>query len=222
MIAIIILTFITNNFVNYSQTRFLQVAPQVPSAILTGYVIWNLYKKLLSYFSKKIAAIIYTITLLLVFLPTLSTLYLLYYDQFDYEIYFAKNSLPNIPYPPYIDYPPADWMKGFTWLKNYSKPDEVVLSDFTAGNFIPTYGGNTVFYGHKTETFNADKKGEAVVNFFKSENENEQKLFLIKNNIRYIFYGPQEKAYRKTDLIISGTETVYKNSLITIYKIISE
>lgn len=218
LIAVIILTFITNNFSNYSQTRFLQVAPHVPSAILTGYVIWGFYKKLINYFSKKKAIIIYAIVLLLTFLPTLSTLYLLYYDQFDYEVYFAKNSLPNIPYPPYIDYPPADWMEGFIWLKNNSKPNEIVLSDFTAGNFIPTYGGNTVFYGHKTETYNADKKGEAVVNFFKSEDANEQKLFLIKNSINYIFYGPQEKSYRKTDLTIPGTKTVYKNPIVTIYK----
>ncbi|HEX7542742.1 MAG TPA: hypothetical protein VF385_01530, partial [Patescibacteria group bacterium] len=187
LIAVIILTFITNNFFNYSQTRFLQVAPHVPSSILTGYVIWGFYKKLISYFpNKKKAMIIYTIVLLLTFLPTLSTLYLLYYDQFDYEIYFAKNSLPNIPYPPYIDYPPVNWMEGFTWLKNNSKPNEIVLSDFTAGNFIPTYGGNTVFYGHGTETFDAIKKNEAIVNFFKSENANEQKLFLIKNRINYI------------------------------------
>jgi hypothetical protein len=218
LIAVIILTFITNNFFNYSQTRFLQVAPQVPSAILTGYVIWGFYKKLIGYFSKKKATIIYTIVLLLIFLPTLSTLYLLYYDQFDYEIYFAKNSLPNIPYPPYIDYPPVDWMEGFTWLRNNSKPNEIVLSDFTAGNFIPTYGGNTVFYGHKTETYNADKKGEAVANFFKSEDANEQKLFLIKNSINYIFYGPQEKSYRQTELVIPGLKIVYRNPVVTIYK----
>jgi len=220
LIAIIVLTFITNNFVNYSQTRFLQVAPQVPSAILTGYVLWGFYKKLISYFSKKKAIIIYAIVLLLIFLPILSTLYLLYYDQFDYEVYFAKNSLLNIPYPPYIDYPPADWMKGFDWLKINSKPNEIVFSDFTAGNFIPTYGGNTVFYGHKSETYNADKKGETVVNFFKSEDANEQKLFLIKNNIRYIFYGPQEKSYRNTGLVIPGTKIVYKNPVVTIYKFI--
>ena len=219
LIAIIILTFITNNFFSYSQTRFLQVAPHVPSSILTGYVIWSIYKKLISYFlNKNKVIIIYTIILLLIFLPTLSTLYLLYYDQFDYEVYFAKNSLPHIPYPPYIDYPPVDWMKGFTWLKNNSESNEIVLSDFTAGNFIPTYGGNTVFYGHKTETYNADKKGEAVINFFKSEDANEQKLFLIKNRINYIFYGPQEKSYRKTDLTIPGTKIVYRNPIVTIYK----
>lgn len=219
LIAILILTFIFNNYFDYSQTRFLQVAPQLPSAILTGYVIWIFYKKLTGIFPNgKKAIIICSTTLLLIFLPTLSTLYLLYYDQFDYEIYFAKNSLPNIPYPPYIDYPPADWMNGFTWLKSNSKPNEIVLSDFTAGNFIPTYGGNTVYYGHKTETYDADKKGEEVVNFFKSEDIDFQKQFLIKNRITYIFYGPQEKSYGKSDLNIPGIKEVYKNSIVIIYR----
>jgi hypothetical protein len=221
LLAIVTLTFAVNNYFNYSQTRFLQVAPHVPSAILTGYIIWEVYKKLLNYFSKKITIIICASVLSVIFIPTFSTLYLLYYDQFDYEIYFAKYSLPNIPYPPYIDYPPTEWMDGFTWLKNNSKPNEIVLSDFTAGNFIPTYGGNTVFYGHKTETYNVDKKGEAVTNFFKSENSNEQKLFLIKNIINYIFYGPQEKTYRKSDLNIPGTKVVYKNSIVIIYKVVA-
>lgn len=218
LLAIVALTFIGNNYFNYSQTRFLQVASHVPSAILTGYIIWEVYRKLLNYFSKKMTIIICTAVLSLIFIPSFSTLYLLYYDQFDYEIYFAKYSLPNIPYPPYIDYPPIEWMAGFTWLKNNSKPSEIVLSDFTAGNFIPTYGGNTVFYGHKTETYGVDKKGEAITNFYKSENSNEQKLFLTKNNIKYIFYGPQEKTYRNSDLNIPGVEIVYKNSVVTIYK----
>lgn len=211
LIAITLLTFIFHDLFDYSQTRFLQVAPQIPASILTGYLITHSLN-----FRKKI--IIYAVVLFLIFIPTLSTLFVMYYDQIDYEIYFAKNSLPNIPYPPYIDYPPKEWMEGFDWLKINSKPSEIVLSDFTAGNFVPTYGGNTVFYGHKTETYDSEKKREAIEDFFQTNDYKKQELFLITNRISYIFFGPQEKAYGDSSLKIPNTKIVFKNSMVIIYK----
>jgi hypothetical protein len=219
LITITLLTFLFNNYFDYSQTRFLQVAPQIPSAVLTGLAIYLLYNKIIrnsSFFKKRIW--IFALALFIIFIPTFPTLYAMYYDQIDYEIYFAKNSLPNIPYPPYIDYPPKEWMEGINWLKEQSKPSEIVLSDFTAGNFIPTYGGNTVYYGHKTETYNATEKEKQVISFFTTDNQRQQTSFLFSNKIDYVFFGPQEKSYRNNDLNIKNIKVVYKNSMVTIYK----
>lgn len=217
LLAISLLTFVKPNSF-YSQTSFIQVAPQIPAAVLSVYAGFIIYRKLRCYLNRKKTIIVGLTAALVIFLPTLPTLYLLYYDQFDYVIYFAKYSLPNIPYPPIIDYPPQDWMTGFYWLKKHSPAEAVVLSDFTAGNFIPTYGGNTVYYGHGSETYRLDEKKRAVIKFFSSDNPGEQKNFLVNNRISYIYFGPQEKKYRQTELVIPGIKVVYKNPLVTIYQ----
>jgi uncharacterized membrane protein len=133
-------------------------------------------------------------------------------------VYFSKNYLSTIPYPPYVDYPPKDWMQGFSWLRDNSRAEDIVLSDFTAGNFIPAYAGNTVYYGHGVETNNPQGKKDNVVKFFSSDNTDEQKGFLLSSRIRYVFYGPQEKSYRTNELRVPNLTIVYQNPLVTIYR----
>ncbi|MDH7476423.1 MAG: hypothetical protein QHH09_03050 [Microgenomates group bacterium] len=218
LLTTVLLTFIKFPGESFSQARFLQVGFHIPGAILTAYFVFlvfrNKEKNVL-----KIKTLVLKFIMILIFLAVLPTLIYLYYDQLDYTIYFAKTSLSYIPYPPVIDYPPLDWMKGIFWLKDNTKSDEIVLSDFTAGNFIPAYAGNTVFYGHEIETYNSAVKKQAVINFFSSNDPINQKNFLIKNRIKYIFFGPQERAYRQKELIIDNLKPVYTNPLVTIYKV---
>ena len=74
-----------------------------------------------------------------------------------------------------------------------SKTTDVILSETTAGNYIPVYSGNTVYVGHDN-TVNAESKRALVLKFFSGNmNPEDARTWLINERIRLIYFGPQER-----------------------------
>lgn len=106
----------------------------------------------------------------------------------------------------------------FNWLKNNVKENEIILSSYETGTFIPRYSGKKVFLGHWAQTIFAEQKSHLVSNFYSQKLTSEKiKKFLKNNNIKYIFYSDFEKRFGLINLENIGKK-VFKNSEVKIYK----
>jgi len=135
-------------------------------------------------------------------------------------------NIPLVPYPPQTMYPLKTWMDGIRFLRDNTNHNDVVLAEITAGNFIPAYSGNTVYFG-QSNTVDYDRKQLEVDRFFKGEmKEDEAKNFLQQGRIKYIFESVQEKDLsaqagksggRSLDTSYPFLKSVYNTDLVTIY-----
>jgi hypothetical protein len=89
-------------------------------------------------------------------------------------------------------YPLTDMVGTMIWIQDNTSRNTVILSETTAGNYMPVYSGNTVYVGH-AGTVNTEQKEILVSTFFSGRmGADKGKEFLAANNLHYIFFGPQE------------------------------
>lgn len=119
-------------------------------------------------------------------------------------------------------YPLKDFMDGINFLKDNTKASDIVLAYEAAGNYIPAYAGNFVYLGH-ANTPNEDGKLVIANKFFSGKmTQDEAKNFLTRENVKYIYFGPQERDLgRIVDLkaIYSFISEVYSNLEVRVYKV---
>lgn len=104
--------------------------------------------------------------------------------------------------------------------------DTAVLSLYRIGNYIPAFSNLKVYYGHKFQTPNNQETLRNAGAFYTKMNEKEQREFLQKNNINYIYYGLEEARLRKDENLpaenpFSYFDTVYQNNSIIVYTVTS-
>lgn len=130
-------------------------------------------------------------------------------------------NVPLVPYPPQAMYPLKEWMDAIRWLRDHTNQEEVVLADITAGNHIPAYAGNTVYFG-QANTVDYERKQIEVIRFFEGKmSEREGELFLQNGKIRYIFYSIQEKERnggKNLPSLYPFIRPVFENSTAAIYR----
>ncbi len=120
------------------------------------------------------------IIFILIFLPSNIFVY-----SADFLRYIKKDS--------YIYFPKKD-IEPLLWL-SHKNNEGAVLAEINTSHFIPAIAGKQVFAGHMIETVHFSEKLKEVNDFFRdNSNDNEKIEFLKKNNIRYVYYGPKEKA----------------------------
>ena len=108
-------------------------------------------------------------------------------------------------------------VEAMEWLEDNTAREDVVLSTWGTGNFIPRVSGNTVFLGHGAQTVHAVDKHFLAEDFFSGRMTfDEQDALLSDNNISYIFVGPFE---RKGGLITLKANVVFENSDVSIYRV---
>lgn len=131
-----------------------------------------------------------------------------------FYIYYQRirdNNLNN-----YWFYFPKLYKDSFDYL-NSENPGGVISGYFT-GNIIPVYTNKPVYLGHIIQTPNAGYKMENVLKLYSNKlTTQEAKNFLIKNNIKYVFYGNEEKSFGKASY--NFLQPIYSNKMVTIYKI---
>lgn len=198
-----------------SPMRFVQTANHIPLAILSVYFFFILWKK--NIFIKIITAII----VITIILNGIVQTYFSLKRQTQFIFQRAVATLPLVPYPPQVMYPLADFYYGINWLEKNTHTQDVVLSKITAGNYIPAYAGNFVYYGHVPESPHFAQR-EQMVNWFFSGQEDEKEAlnFLKKETIAYVFYGPQEKDSAAKDITrYTFLKPVYQTPLVTIFQV---
>jgi hypothetical protein len=80
------------------------------------------------------------------------------------------------------------------WLDERATYDDVILSSYNTGNFLPAVAGAKAFLGHGPETANSDVKRGLVKQFYAAGTPDEwRREFLRQGSITYVFFGPLEK-----------------------------
>jgi len=117
---------------------------------------------------------------LLAVLPT--NLYLLAWRVVD---------LSRHDYPYYLY---RDDVEALHWMEENTDSDDVVLSSFTIGHYIPGLAGNRAFLANAVMTMDSDRKQEMVEAFFNpATSDAEREAWLRQYGVRYVFYGPAER-----------------------------
>lgn len=198
-----------------SPLRFTEMLPQVPLGILAGYLFYNLYNNYKNY-SRYIWIALPAILISL----GLGQMYSSWRWQKEFLDQKITATLPFVPTGSYVMYPLKDFIIAILYIQDHTSRDTVILSETTAGNYIPVYSGNTVYVGH-ANTVNTEQKEFIVKEFFAGRMTQAQaKEFLTANTLHYIFFGPQEAAdggisdLTKTYPFLAK---IYSNSNVRVY-----
>lgn len=106
----------------------------------------------------------------------------------------------------------------FRWLSEEGAPDGVVLCAPETGIFVPAWAGQPVVYGHPFETVDAELREHRVRAYWTGQmGLAERDAFLAANRVRYVFFGPRERA-------LDGNRSprgrlVYQDAAVEIYEI---
>ena len=146
---------------------------------------------------------------LLLVVVSLTNLYLLCWRIVD---------LSRHEYPFYLH---RDEVAAMRWLEEQTPPDEVVLSSFVVGHFVPGLTGDRAFLGNAVMTVDFGRKREMVKAFFDSTNaDGERRMLIHQYRVRYVFYGNAEREIGAYDPgILDLLEPAYRNGRVTVYRV---
>jgi len=86
------------------------------------------------------------------------------------------------------------------WLDERVTYDDVILSSYNTGNFLPVMVGAKVFLGHGPETAHSDEKRQWVEQFYSTDTTDAwRRDFLRQWPITYVFFGPLEEKIGQFD-----------------------
>lgn len=197
-----------------SPLRFTEMMPQVPLGFLAAYLLSDISH--LSTLWKK-TTIILAFGLIALGLAQMYSSWRWQKEFLDQKITATQ---PLVPTGSYVMYPLKDFVVAMIFIQDHTSRDTVILSETTAGNYIPVYSGNTVYVGH-ANTVNTEQKEGFVKDFFAGTMSPAQaKEFLTANNLHYIFFGPQEAAdggisdLTKTYPFLTE---IYRNAYVKVY-----
>ena len=145
--------------------------------------------------------------------------YLWQRDFIDHKI---RATYPLVPTGSYVMYPLKDFIAAIRYIQDATgRRQTIILSETTAGNYIPVIAGNTVYVGH-SNTVRAEEKEIQVKEFFAGRMKpDDAKTWMTRENLHWIFFGPQEKedggVGNLAKLYPFLTET-YKNSFVTVFR----
>lgn len=112
-------------------------------------------------------------------------------------------------------------VRAFDWLNQRTTVDDVVLSSFETGNYLPAHVAVRAFFGHNQETAYSDLKRSLVAEFFNAATPSaSREKFLRDWPITYVFYGPLEKQLGLIDLSgLNDLTLVYDQFGYQIYQV---
>ncbi len=107
----------------------------------------------------------------------------------------------------------------FDWMNAHFNAAGPILASTETGMYIPAFTGWRVVYGHPFETVNAERrKAEVEAVFSGGMDLAEIEEYLKQNGIRYIFWGPRERAGLSSDPF-TRYPVIYQNLQVKIYSV---
>jgi hypothetical protein len=80
------------------------------------------------------------------------------------------------------------------WLDQRVEPDDVVLSSYETGNYLPVRVWARVFVGHGPETVHFSEKKALMARFFDATTDDAWRRALLEEySVDYVFWGPAEQ-----------------------------
>lgn len=119
-----------------------------------------------------------------------------------------------------------DTMNGFEFLKQRSKPDQIVFASTQTSRFIPAFSGNTVLWGHWAMSVDFDERKAWFLSLFERYqdwNDHKRSSDFWGTGIEYIFVddSPRQSIKEerwKWDVILKDADEVFRNDSVVIYK----
>ncbi len=109
-------------------------------------------------------------------------------------------------------------VKALDWLAARATYDDVVLSSYSAGNYIPARVGARVYIGLGTETAHIEEKRAATKQFFAASTSDEWRAqFLRQERITYVFATPEDQFSPGNSHSLSP---VYQIGRYTVYQVV--
>ena len=120
---------------------------------------------------------------------------------------------------PYFLY--NDEVAALEWLDENALPDDIVLSSYDVGRYLPGLTGCRAFLAHWAQTVEFYDKRDRVAQFFALQTDHQERLATLRTfKVDYVFYGPAERALGQYDPSTSASfAPVFSNSRVTIYQV---
>jgi hypothetical protein len=129
---------------------------------------------------------------------------------------FTQVAAVRPDYPIFL--PEAD-VKAVAWLAEETTSEDIVLSNYPVGNYLPRQAAAHVFLGQKFLTVNIDEKLTDLHHFWQETTSNENRLaFLDTWNISFVYFGTYEQDLTESIVVPPGT-LVYDVDGIRIYDV---
>jgi hypothetical protein len=94
----------------------------------------------------------------------------------------------------------SEEVRAFSWLNEEVEPGSVVLADYQTGNALPAWAPVRVVIGHGPESVDLISLSLQVDAFYGYGMTEQERLQFIKSqDVRYVWYGPREKALGSWD-----------------------
>jgi hypothetical protein len=108
------------------------------------------------------------------------------------------------------------------WLAREAKADDLVLSAYLTGSYLPYRAGTRVFIGQRYETVDFQSKQRAVEAFFSTMSDAERVAFLRGKGISLVFYGRAERDLGAFDPAAAPfLRRVYANQEAQIFEVVA-
>ena len=178
-----------------SPLRFSEMIPHVPLGILTAYLFFEIGRFRKSFITRHLPAQAGLSVVIPMFLIVMGLLHMYssWLWQRDFVDHKIRATTPLVPTGSYVMYPLKDFISAIVFIQDSTPSDAIILSETTAGNYIPVYSGNRVYLGHDN-TVNFESKKEEVKQFFSGNMPvSVAKVWLNEKGISRVYYGPQEQ-----------------------------
>lgn len=120
---------------------------------------------------------------------------------------------------PYYLY--QDEISAMNWLDTNVKPDDVVFSSLTTGQYIPAMTGAHAYLAHWAETLDFFHKSDVVNEFYSTSSSTAQREQILKaGKVNYVFFGPAERQIGDISLSsIPDLVPVFTSGLVSVYRV---
>ncbi len=224
IVSLAILFLLFENIPQQSPLRFTEAAINIPLGILATYLLfffWSRAEKFSFFLAKGIKFAIQAVCLGVIVMGLLIMVSMV--SWLTDQAYAKRVGTFLVPTGTQLIYPLKDFMEGIYFIKNSTKEEEIILAFETAGNYIPAYAGNFVYFGHANTPFESEKKAKAAEFFSGKMTLFQVEEFLKKENISYVYFGVQEKELghiQDLSLIYPILKPIYTNNRVVIYKVV--
>ncbi|HEV8337657.1 MAG TPA: hypothetical protein VGR67_14685 [Candidatus Polarisedimenticolia bacterium] len=91
-------------------------------------------------------------------------------------------------------YLPGSEVDAMAWMSRQVPRDSVIFAAYVTGNYVPRLSGQRVFLGEDKLTAGYEDRIAQVHSFYATSQSDEARLELLRRfDVRYVFYGPEEK-----------------------------
>ena len=190
--------------------RFTEMAAYIPLGLLTAYVFyqiilyfnvqfvfWKRYQvSSIKYQVYKIRHYVYIILYTLYFILILYGITAMYHQYLWQKDFIDQKIIagwPAIPMNNYIVYPSKAFIDAISFIDTNTDKQSVILTEITAGNFIPARTGRLVYVGHENTSYKEEKL--VIVKAFYQGKIDPKVAYawMQKEGITHVFAGPEER-----------------------------